>query len=68
MTLKQKRELAALVIDQVSTLIEYWEDYTHKNPVLREVRSEEAAQAVANWLGGLPGDTWSIFLPQPRRR
>ncbi|MFI6737449.1 hypothetical protein ACIBI9_31375 [Nonomuraea sp. NPDC050451] len=68
MNREEKQALAGFIIGEVGTLFEFWSEKIVSDPqyeTLKGIDPQEAAQAVANWLGRLPGATWTQQLPLP---
>lgn len=63
----QKEALAALLISKAGDLVEFWQEMIEDDPaaeVLQSIDANDAARQLATWLHRLPGDSWSVMLPQ----
>lgn len=68
LTREQKGELAALVIQQVANVVEFWgereEDLPAASPI-KGLSNEAVREQIALWMDKLPGTGWDIRLDAP---
>ena len=63
---EQTRAVAAILIDEAGTLVEFWSEKVHNSPQFQEladVGADQAAELIGRWLRRLPGDHWNNALP-----
>ena len=66
LTRKQRAAVAAALISEAGTLLEFWAEKTADLgwiDGLDEVSADDAAECLADWLQRLPGNSWHASLP-----
>ncbi|MFB7473185.1 hypothetical protein [Kitasatospora sp. NPDC056184] len=61
LTREQKAGIAAALIHQAGTLVEFWSEM-QPELAAEGVTAEMARSCLAAWLGKLPGNVWDIRL------
>jgi len=64
-TREQREALAQLVLAQVGNLVEFWSEYTERDPALADLDALTARDQLATWMRRLPGEAWDIRLNMP---
>lgn len=59
-----KQKVAEELLSAAGTMVEFWTQRFEDRGEVPPCDASEAAEMVANWLKGLPGEAWDNRLPK----